>query len=63
MPVPRLFTDLYELTMAQAYFRKGMDRTGYFEVFVRHLPEHWGFFVMAGLHGGGKLPAGVPLLR
>ena len=47
---PALFTDLYELTMAQAYLRKGMDRTGYFEVFVRRLPEHWGFFVMAGLH-------------
>ena len=46
---PALFTDLYELTMAQAYFKKGMNETGYFEVFVRHLPEHWGFFVMAGL--------------
>jgi len=46
---PALFTDLYELTMAQAYFRQGMDQTAYFEVFVRDLPEHWGFFVMAGL--------------
>lgn len=46
---PALFTDLYELTMAQAYFRKGMAADGYFEVFIRHLPEHWGFFVMAGL--------------
>ncbi len=46
---PGLFTDLYELTMAQVYFLKGMDQAGYFEVFVRHLPEHWGFFVMAGL--------------
>ncbi len=46
---PGLFTDLYQLTMAQAYFRKAMDETAYFEVFVRHLPEHWGFFVMAGL--------------
>src|SRR4030042_1587024 len=46
---PALFTDLYELTMAQAYFKKGMDETGHFEAFVRHLPEHWGFFVMAGL--------------
>jgi len=46
---PGLFTDLYELTMAQVYFLRGMDETGYFEVFVRHLPEHWGFFVMAGL--------------
>jgi nicotinate phosphoribosyltransferase len=46
---PALFTDFYELTMAQAYFQRGMDETGYFEVFVRHLPQHWGFFVMAGL--------------
>jgi nicotinate phosphoribosyltransferase len=46
---PALFTDLYELTMAQAYFLSGMHETGYFEVFVRQLAEHWGFFVMAGL--------------
>ena len=46
---PALFTDLYELTMAQAYFQKAMEQTAYFEVLVRHLPEHWGFFVMAGL--------------
>ncbi len=32
-----LFTDLYELTMAHAYDHKGMDQTGYFEVFVRRL--------------------------
>ena len=46
---PALFTDLYELTMAQVYFRKGMNQTAYFEVFIRDLPEHWGFFIMAGL--------------
>jgi len=46
---PTLFTDLYELTMAQAYYHRGMDQVGHFEVFVRDLPEHWGFFVMAGL--------------
>ncbi len=46
---PALFTDFYELTMAQAYFLKRMHETAYFEVFVRHLPEDWGFFVMAGL--------------
>jgi nicotinate phosphoribosyltransferase len=46
---PALFTDFYELTMAQVYFAKGMRETAHFEVFVRHLPEHWGFFVMAGL--------------
>jgi nicotinate phosphoribosyltransferase len=46
---PALFTDFYELTMAQAYFARGMHETAYFETFVRHLPAHWGFFVMAGL--------------
>jgi len=46
---PALFTDLYELTMAQAYFVKGMRDRAYFEVTVRRLPENWGYFVMAGL--------------
>jgi len=46
---PCLFTDLYELTMAQAYFKKRMNDTAYFEVTVRRLPDNWGFFVMAGL--------------
>ena len=46
---PSLFSDLYELTMAQIYFTKQMTETAYFEVSVRRLPEHWGFFVMAGL--------------
>jgi len=47
---PALLTDFYELTMAQVYFRKHMDQTASFEVTVRRLPEHWGFFVMAGLN-------------
>jgi nicotinate phosphoribosyltransferase len=46
---PALFTDLYELTMAQIYFQNKMQDTAYFEVTVRRLPRHWGFFVMAGL--------------
>ncbi len=46
---PALFTDLYELTMAQVYFEKQMLATAYFEVTVRRLPDNWGFFVMAGL--------------
>jgi nicotinate phosphoribosyltransferase len=46
---PALLTDFYELTMAQVYFKKRMERTAFFEVTVRRLPEHWGFFVMAGL--------------
>ena len=47
---PALFTDFYELTMAQVYFRRRLEQTASFEVTVRRLPEHWGFFVMAGLH-------------
>ena len=46
---PALFTDLYELTMAQVYYRKGMEGSVHFEVTVRHPPLNWGFFVMAGL--------------
>ncbi len=46
---PSLFTDFYELTMAQIYFKKQITREACFEVSVRRLPEHWGFFVMAGL--------------
>lgn len=46
---PGLLTDFYELTMAQVYFKKGLAQTASFEVTVRRLPEHWGFFVMAGL--------------
>jgi nicotinate phosphoribosyltransferase len=46
---PSLFTDLYELTMAQAYFAGNMRNRAFFEVTIRRLPENWGFFVMAGL--------------
>ena len=46
---PSLFTDLYELTMAQVYFSNKINATASFEVTVRKLPVNWGFFVMAGL--------------
>ena len=35
---PAFLMDLYELTMAQTYFARGMSRSAYFEVTVR-LPE------------------------
>ena len=44
-----LLTDLYQLTMLQAYFREGMEETAVFEFFIRDLPEGRGFFVTAGL--------------
>lgn len=44
-----LLTDLYELTMAQAYLQQGMEETAVFEFFVRKLPAHRNFLVAAGL--------------
>jgi nicotinate phosphoribosyltransferase len=44
-----LLTDLYELTMAQAYQEHGMEEPAAFEFFVRKLPPHRNFLVAAGL--------------
>lgn len=44
-----LFTDLYELTMAQAYHAEGMAAPAVFELFFRRLPEGRNYIVAAGL--------------
>ena len=44
-----LLTDLYELTMLEAYRAEGMDRCATFEFFVRAMPAGRGFLVAAGL--------------
>lgn len=44
-----LFTDLYELTMLQAYLAEGMTDTAVFTLFVRRLPEHRNFLLACGL--------------
>ncbi|MCX8102455.1 MAG: nicotinate phosphoribosyltransferase [Geminicoccaceae bacterium] len=44
-----LLTDLYELTMLDAYRREGMEAVASFEFFVRKLPPCRNFFVAAGL--------------
>ncbi len=44
-----LLTDLYQLTMAQAYQQQGMKELAAFEFFVRKLPPHRNFLVAAGL--------------
>jgi nicotinate phosphoribosyltransferase len=44
-----LLTDLYELTMAQAYLEQEMDECGVFELFVRKLPPHRNFLIAAEL--------------
>ena len=44
-----LFTDLYELTMAQAYWQAGVTGDACFSLFVRRLPTDRGYLVFAGL--------------
>lgn len=44
-----LFTDLYELTMAQAYFARGLGETAVFEAFYRRLPPGRSYVVAAGV--------------
>jgi nicotinate phosphoribosyltransferase len=44
-----LLTDLYQLTMVQAYLDHGMDDPAVYEFFVRKLPESRNFLVCAGL--------------
>lgn len=44
-----LFVDLYELTMSQVYYERGMTGEAVFELTVRDLPEHWDYLIAAGL--------------
>jgi nicotinate phosphoribosyltransferase len=44
-----LLTDLYQLTMLQAYYEREMTGTAVFELFVRRLPPGREFLVAAGL--------------
>ncbi|HSR50766.1 MAG TPA: nicotinate phosphoribosyltransferase [Acidobacteriota bacterium] len=44
-----LFTDLYELTMMQAYFEEGFEDRAVFDLFVRRLPCRRSFLLAAGL--------------
>lgn len=44
-----LLTDLYQLTMVQAYVEQHMIDTAVFEFFVRRLPAQRGFLMAAGL--------------
>jgi nicotinate phosphoribosyltransferase len=44
-----LLTDLYQLTMAQVYFERGMNAEAVFDLFVRTLPRTRNFLLAAGL--------------
>jgi nicotinic acid phosphoribosyltransferase len=47
--VSSLLTDLYQLTLIDAYYRLGMQDTAVFEFIVRRLPDTRNFLVAAGL--------------
>ena len=45
-----MLTDFYELTMANGYFENGIgDKTGYFDMYFRKIPDDGGFAIMAGV--------------
>jgi nicotinate phosphoribosyltransferase len=44
-----LLTDLYQLTMAQSYFREQRMESATFSLFIRSYPPNRGYFVSAGL--------------
>ena len=46
-----LFTDLYQLTMAQAYFQAGQVGEAAFSLFFRGFPANRAYFVFCGLAG------------
>jgi len=48
-PPPPMLTDLYELTMAEVYLRRGMFQPATFSLFIRAYPPDRGYFVSAGL--------------
>ena len=46
---PGLITDLYELTMAAAYFENGLHHRAVFEMFTRKLPRRRAYLIVAGI--------------
>lgn len=48
-PSQALLTDLYELTMLQAYFEEGMEAEAAFSLFVRRLPASRNYLIACGL--------------
>ena len=49
-PAKALLTDLYQLTMNASYLDNEMtEEISTFELFIRRLPEDWGYFIAAGI--------------
>ena len=48
-PTDALFTDLYQLTMAQAYYLSGQSAEATFSLFFRRFPTNRAYYVFCGL--------------
>ncbi|MFT8668439.1 nicotinate phosphoribosyltransferase [Liquorilactobacillus hordei] len=44
-----LLMDLYELTMANGFFKEAPDKVGYFDLYFRKVPDEGGLVIYAGL--------------
>ena len=44
-----LLTDLYEFTMANAFYQELPKEEGVFDIFFRNLPDNGSFVVLAGV--------------
>ncbi len=44
-----LLTDLYRLTMNAAYFYCQKDDLATFDLYIRALPEDWGYYIANGI--------------
>ncbi len=58
-----LFTDLYELSMMQAYWAERMDEPAVFSLFFRKLPPQRNFALACGQEFGARLAAGIRFPR
>lgn len=54
-----LYCDEYALTMAQSFWRHGSNERTCFELVPRHLPDHRGYLVVAGLEQALAFLAGL----
>lgn len=56
MKLSPLYTDLYQLTMAQGYFLTGRhEQSAVFDLYYRHNPFSGGYVIAAGIDGVAKL--------
>ena len=44
-----ILTDLYQLTMNAAYFYSRKDDVATFDLFIRTLPDDWGYYIANGI--------------